>query len=93
MQKNYMEFLVDRVFDEIKNKYNICEHDNCVNDIKSIALNNLPPVYFLSSASEGEKTAFLLERQRNITVLAKITEAVGLVCKNCKNKEKMRGSI
>ncbi len=31
--------------------------------------------------SEGEKKAFLLDRQRKITVLAKITEAVEIVVK------------
>ena len=86
MLKNYMEILVDEVFNEVKNKYNICKYEDCANDIKSIALNNLPPVYFLSSVSEGEKKAFLLDRQRKISVLAKITEAVELVCKKCKNK-------
>ena len=88
-----MEILVDEVFNEVKGKYDICENNNCENDIKAIALNSLPPVYFLSSISEGEKKAFLLDRQRKITVLAKITEAVDIVCSKCENREKMRDSL
>ena len=93
MLKNYMEILVDEVYSEVKNKYSICQCEKYKNDIKSIALNNLPPVYFLSNVSEGEKKAFLLDRQRKITVLAKITEAVEIVVKKCENDKKMRESI
>ncbi|QQY79888.1 late competence development protein ComFB [Keratinibaculum paraultunense] len=86
--QNYMEILVNEVFNEVKEKYNICSNKNCENDIKATALNNLPPAYFLSSASEGEKKAFLLDRQRKITVLTKITEAVDIVCSKCEHKKK-----
>ncbi len=50
-----MEILVDEVYSEVKNKYSICQCEKYTKDIKSIALNNLPPVYFLSNVSEGEK--------------------------------------
>ena len=85
--KNYMEILVDEVYSEVKNKYDICKFKECENDIKAITLNNLPPAYFLSSVSEGEKKAFLVDRQRKITVLTKLTEAVNIVCKNCEHKK------
>ncbi len=49
MLKNYMEILVDEVYSEVKNKYSICQCEKYTKDIKSIALNNLPPVYFLSN--------------------------------------------
>lgn len=86
--QNYMEVLVDEIFNEVKERYNICNNKNCENDIKATALNNLPPAYFLSSASEGEKKAFLLNRQRKITVLTKITEAVDIICGKCEHKKK-----
>lgn len=78
--QNYMEILVDEVFDEIKDKYVICKKEEHERDIKTIALNNLPPVYFLSSISPGEKQSFLVNRQQRITVLSKITEAIDLIC-------------
>lgn len=84
MLKNYMEIMVDEVYSEVKDKYDICKIKECENNIKVTALNNLPPVYFLSSVSEGEKKAFLVDRQRKITVLTKLTEAVDTVCENCK---------
>lgn len=89
MIKNYMEIMVDEVYSEVKNEYNICKSKKCENDIKSVALNNLDPIYFLSSVSEGEKKAFLVNRQRKITVLTKLTEAVNVVCGDCEYK-KMR---
>lgn len=83
MIKNYMELLVDEVYNEVKGLYGNCNVDNCVHDIKSMALNSLPPVYFKYDAAEGEKKAFLLERQRRITVLARVAEAADLVCSKC----------
>ena len=83
MIKNYMELLVDEVYNEVKGLYGNCNIDDCVHDIKSIALNSLPPVYFKHDVSDAEKKAFLLERQRRITVLAKVAEAADLVCSKC----------
>lgn len=91
MVKNYMEVLVDEIYEEVKHNYNSCDCEKCDDDIKSIALNNLPPVYFISTASEAEKKAFLLDRQRRITVLAALTQARELLCKKCSNNKK--GSI
>lgn len=93
MIKNYMEILVDRIFEEVKDKYDLCNLESYTDDIKSIALNNLHPVYFMSSVSEAEKTAFLLDRQRRIAALAKITEAVEIVCEKCETEEKMRENL
>lgn len=78
--KNYMEILVDEIYNEIKDKYIICKKKVYEKDIKSIALNNLPPVYFLSFVSEGEKQAFLVNRQQRISVLSKLTEAIDILC-------------
>ena len=83
MIKNYMELLVDEIYNEVKSLYGNCNEDDCVHDIKAMALNNLPPIYFKYDASEGEKKAFLLQRQRRITVLAKVAEAADLVCSKC----------
>ena len=86
MLKNYMEVLVDEIYSEVQSIYKDCKTEKCVEDIKSVALNNLPPMYFSNNIDEGTKKAFLLERQRRITVLAKVPEAADIVCANCKNK-------
>ena len=87
MIQNYMELLVDEIYNEVKYIYGNCNIDNCIHDIKSMALNNLPPVYFKYDESEAIKKAFLLERQRRITVLAKVAEAADLVCSKCTSKK------
>ncbi|MFS8541124.1 MAG: late competence development ComFB family protein [Tissierellales bacterium] len=87
MIKNYMEILVDEIFDEISKNYKICTNETCIDDIKSVALNNLQPQYFTSDVSESEKKAFLLDKQRRIAVMASIISAKETVCKNCKKNE------
>lgn len=86
--KNYMEFLVDEIFREMKHSYKICNNEKCEHNIKSIALNNLPPAYFKYDETEAIKKAFLLERQRRISVLAKVAEASDIVCSECSKKQK-----
>ena len=81
-----MEILVDEIISEIMENYDICKCDKCIDDIRSIALNNLTPEYFVSSTNEGEKKAFLLDRQRRISVLTKVIEAIEIVSKNEHNK-------
>lgn len=88
MIQNYMELLVDEIYNEVKSLYGDCNIDDCIHDIKSMALNNLPPAYFKYDESEAIKKAFLLERQRRITVLAKVAEAADLVCSHCTLKNK-----
>lgn len=88
MIKNYMEVLVDEIFREMKHSYKICNDEKCEHDIKSIALNNLPPAYFKYDATEAVKKAFLLERQRRISVLAKVAEASEIICSECSRKQK-----
>lgn len=87
MIKNYMEILVDEVCDNIKTKYETCLQEECKDDIKSVALNNLEPKYFTSSSSDAEKKAFLLNRQTQITAIARLTEARETICNNCKKNE------
>ena len=84
--KNYMELLVDQIYDEVKYIYGDCNIPDCVYNIKAMALNNLPPAYFKSNISDGEKKAFLLDRQRRIAVLAKVAEAAELICSGCSEK-------
>jgi len=81
-----MEILVSEVLNEVIHNYDICKCDDCINDIKSIALNNLEPKYFLSSTEESEKKTFILNRQKRISVLAKVAEAIQEVSKNTHNK-------
>lgn len=93
MLQNYMELLVNKVYNEVKDEYNLCENSKCENDIKSMALNNLPPMYFLSNVSDGERAAFLIDRQRKISVLSQLTQAVDAICGQCEYRQKKRTSL
>ena len=86
MMKNYMELLVDEVYNEVKDLYGDCYNERCSHNIKAKALNNLPTCYFQYNTPESDKKAFLLQRQRRISVLAKVAEAAKSVCNECKNK-------
>ena len=88
MIRNYMELLVNEIFNEIKSLYKNCDMSKCEYDIKCDALNNLPPIYFKVATSEGEKKAFLLDRQRRISVLAKVAESADTVCSVCSRGNK-----
>lgn len=81
MVKNYMEILVQEILDEVIDDYNICKCDECIDDIKSIALNNLTCAYFDSSVDDSKRKAFLLDRQNRIAVLAKVIDAMNIVSK------------
>lgn len=80
MVENYMELLVNEIYNEVKFLYEHLVDKNIEHDIKSMALNNLPTAYFTFDVSEGDKKAFLLDRQRRITVLAKVAEAADKIC-------------
>lgn len=86
MIRNYMEILVDEIFEEVKHMYGDCLTESCVHDIKSMSLNNLAPIYFQYNADNSKKKAFLLNRQQRITVLAKIAESADIVCSTCNAK-------
>ena len=86
--QNYMEVLVDEIFSEVINNYNLAMSEKDINDIKSLALNELTPMYFSSSVNNGEKFAFLLDKQRRTSVLAKVIGAIDVVNNNQKLTEK-----
>ncbi|MDR5658205.1 late competence development ComFB family protein [Serpentinicella sp. ANB-PHB4] len=50
--KNHMESVVERLLPVIVGKYDICQCERCMADIKAIALNYLEPKYFTSDDGE-----------------------------------------
>ena len=82
-----MEILVDEIYNEVDFNLNHCSTDDCIHNIKSLALNNLEPKYFLTTDEAGSKNNFLLNPQSRISVLAKLAEAVEIVCSNCPDKQ------
>ena len=79
MLENYTETMVWEVLGEYKKRDAICDCELCEKDIVSTALNHLPPKYFLSDASEGEKISYVLNKKLRFEALIQITEAVKAV--------------
>lgn len=80
MLQNYTETMVREVLGEYKSKDKICECERCEEDIVAAVLNQMPPKYFLSDASEGEKISYVLDKKLRFEALIQITEAVKTVC-------------
>ena len=80
MLQNHTEVLVREVLAEYKSKDKICDCGRCEEDIVATVLNQLPPKYFLSDTSDGEKIAYLLNKKMRFDALIQITEAVKQVC-------------
>ena len=80
MLQNYTETMVREVLGEYKSKEKICECERCKEDIVAAVLNQMPPKYFLSDASEGEKISYVLNKKLRFEALIQITEAVKTVC-------------
>ncbi|SFH89665.1 competence protein ComFB [Tindallia magadiensis] len=78
MLQNHTETLVREVLGEYKSKETVCECEQCENDIVAIVLNKMPPKYFLSDASEGEKISYVLDKKLRFEALIQLTEAVKL---------------
>ncbi len=80
MLENATEELVREVLAEYKRKDPICDCPNCEDDVVAMVLNVLPPKYFLSSATSGEKIAHTLDKKLRFEALIKISEMVPVVC-------------
>lgn len=81
MLENATEELVREVLSEYKKKDPVCACANCEEDVVAMVLNVMPPKYFLSNATSGEKIAYTLDKKLRFEALIKISEAVPLVYK------------
>jgi competence protein ComFB len=82
MIKNYMEDAVDRVFDYMRpNLKGICTCEQCVNDMKALALNNLKPKYVVTHQGEVYSKVGQLHIQSETDIIKEITSASEIVRK------------
>lgn len=79
MLENSTEDLVREVLAEYKKKESICDCPHCEDDVVAMVLNVMPPKYFLSSVTSGERIAYTLDKKRRFEALIKISETVPLV--------------
>ncbi len=78
--KNHMEIVVSNVLKSIhRNDHEICQCENCSLDMQAIALNRLPPRYFVTEAGGVYNKARELEVQFEADVTRELIEAASLV--------------
>lgn len=84
MLKNYMEILVDHIMISLlaEPEYaNICKCEQCVDDIRAIALNNLKPKYIASHSGMIYTKIQELRVQGEVDALAALIKAIQIVDK------------
>ncbi|MDD7795442.1 late competence development ComFB family protein [Clostridium sp. 'White wine YQ'] len=86
MIKNCMEDIVNNVITTVLDDYkDICKCGKCVDDIKAIALNNLKPLYAVTSEGMVYSKMKELENQFRIDVINQLINATEMVLKNPKH--------
>jgi len=80
--KNYMEEVVFRMMKEVLEDINTCKCEKCMLDIAAIALNDLPPKYFVTEKGELYSKINSLRQQFEVDIIAAITKAAVLVKRN-----------
>ena len=75
--KNYMEDVVDHLLPEVlKELPEICHCQQCISDIKALALNNLKPKYVATPVGEVYTKVNELSIQFEADAIRAITEAI-----------------
>lgn len=86
---NVMEEIVSEVLDKYKENLQLtCECERCFDDIKAIALNNLPARYIVQMEHRPYVRApYTTDRQGVTTIVSTVTQAAGIVSKSphCEN--------
>lgn len=78
--KNHMEDLVFMRLDQILDKdTHICSCEKCRYDIAALALNSLPPRYFVTGRGQTFTKVKALEQQFNVDIIAALTNAIKIV--------------
>lgn len=74
---NYIEKVVSDVLEDLLSRRNdICKCERCRLDIMAIALNNLPPQYYVSDKGEVFSKLLASYADMRIKVLTEVTKAV-----------------
>lgn len=83
MLTNYMEAAVDLVLREMTKKNELpCSCQQCVNDIKAIALNNLKPMYVVTDEGIVYNRIKELNIQFKADIIRELTSAMRIVGDN-----------
>jgi len=73
--KNLMEDLVLATIEDVLADTNVCKCEMCKLDIEAIALNSLPPLYFVTDKGKLFSKLNILKNQFEIDIISAITSA------------------
>jgi len=85
--RNYMETCVDDQMSSVLRGVNCCTCENCLLDIKAIALNSLPPKYVVTRKGQLYAKLFTLQQQFDVDIIAAITKAAVIVSRSPRHDE------
>ena len=80
--KNYMEILVEQMFNLTTQDMDICKCDRCRLDIMAIVLNNIKPKYIVGDDTYLYVKLSLFEQQFSTDIVAAITKGAMIVSEN-----------
>jgi competence protein ComFB len=83
MLKNYMEIVVEHVLPSILKVFpNVCQCQQCLDDIRAIALNHLTPHYVVTEKGEVYTRINEMNIQFETDVMKSLIDAIAIVSKN-----------
>lgn len=83
--KNYMEEAVANMLDKVIENIDVCKCPKCKLDIMALALNRLPPRYFVTKEGELFERLSELQEQFTVDITAAIAAAAFIVKSNPKH--------
>ncbi|KXG76787.1 late competence development ComFB family protein [Thermotalea metallivorans] len=87
MLKNFMEIVVDHVLPNMLKAFpHTCQCEQCLNDIRAIALNHLKPHYIVTEKGELFSRIQEMDIQFETDVMKAIIDAIAIVSKNPRHK-------
>ena len=74
-----MEICVDQIMGEAQKNLDCCACGRCVNDIRALALNSLPPKYVATRKGQLYSKVDTLRNQFSVDILTALTKAAAVV--------------
>jgi competence protein ComFB len=84
---NMMEQMVDYKLKDLMEQANMCKCERCVADVRTLALNELPPKYAASLLDEVMTQFELLSIQSQANIVVAIVNAIDTVSRNPRHDE------
>lgn len=87
VSKNLMEELVDMLLDDYMKEVGMCMCDQCREDVKAFALNNLPPRYVVSTIGGIFVRVNAMTTQSQADIATAIMKGIRIVNGNPRHKD------